>query len=920
MATGDKSMNSYLSIQPLQIADRRWTLQVFGYSLSYLPDFLGDHTLLCHSDEDKLAEVLGRFERFAAGLRKYHGVAYSLRFVSSPSEGAIRTYLLGRLLSTDHEAQAEILAEQARLDLGVHLTSFGFSHLPLQVLSYQDKVSHQEMASISHVCHPYEGQFNIVELRQHESLTHLLTVNKDAFTVYPYWGASGSCLEPFEIMLRQNAPVVLAIYLEPAEVTQLEEEALDEAAHIAQTLADADIKTYSDTSVRRRRDPGAELVGKLYSAYHKSLVEPFIAFVQVVSSDPNASWTVARSYASAVIARDLHDPSQIVERELPSQADLVLPHDHAELSAARMAFENLVHWPWGPTRATQGKERFPYLMGARGVSTIFRFPISVRGGVPGIVVRQRAPDFEPGPRPAHPGDSELHIGDFQRGGAAIVPLKALTRHTLITGFTGSGKTNTVLYLLSQLWRDHKIPFLVIESAKKEYRSLLRVSGFDDLLVFSLGDETISPFRFNPFELLPGVRVEAHIGRLQACFDAALPQFGILPSIVAEALEEVYKDKGWKLTDRGPGAEPQPERDRQLFPNLRDMLNKVIQIAENRGYAGETYHNIRAAAAGRIANLLRGSRGMMFGGRSSLPAELIFSTPVILELNDLNEDDKALTMMFLLMWLREWRELHPKVDLQHVTVVEEAHNVVSNVQSVGSSEVAADTKAKAVAAFSNMLAEVRAYGEGILISDQSPEKLAPDAMRNTNLQIAHQLRDRRDREAVARAMIMDEQQMEFLGKLRIGQAAVFRTDSEKATFIQVPEFKDTAGFNQPPGDPEVRQRMSVFQAAHLKASLPFDGCRFCGSPCIYRESIEPYTFDREAHESLQKALKRFDKQPEPEHWPDHWKAIAEACGAVARKAGYAEKLDAAYCYMAHEIDFPFTEHMRRAFEQGMEQSG
>ncbi len=113
-----------------------------------------------------------------------------------------------------------------------------------------------------------------------------------------------------------------------------------------------------------------------------------------------------------------------------------------------------------------------------------------------------------------------------------------------------------------------------------------------------------------------------------------------------------------------------------------MFTEVIRVAGERGYAGETYHNIRAAAAGRIGGLLRGSKGRMFGSQRSLPASVIFHRPVILELNDLNEDDKALAMMFLLTWLREYRELHQSKELGHLTIVEEAHNVLSNVQSVG----------------------------------------------------------------------------------------------------------------------------------------------------------------------------------------------------------------------------------------------
>ncbi len=876
---------------------------LYGYHLPFLPDFLADHTLLSQNPVERLAEVLGRLEQLVTGLRKYRNAAYALRFIAQPGQGVIQVNLVGRILSSPSKVRGYV--DYISKDLHAHLTGYGLPHLPLlqEAYSYPTKgqLSHQRIPSLAEVVSPFRD-FALAEVRQHEAFIPFRAGNdENYYVIHPYQGAAGTCLEPFEVMLSQVAPSIISIYLEPTDLTEGEERDLSDAALIAQTGSDMEVRTYSDTSVRRWRDPGMELAARIYQFYQKSLAEPFVMVVQVASPDPNVALSVARSYASAIIPAQQSRTLDLQERFLPSKATPFLV-DRAYASAAQRTLEQLI---WSPGSE---QRRFPYLVGSRAATTAFRFPVSVQGGVPGIAVRQMPPDFEPGPRPATANADEIHIGNYRRGGVAVAPLKALTRHALITGFTGSGKTNTVLYLLDQLWRKHHIPFLVIEAAKKEYRALKAVDGFRDLLIFTLGDETTSPFRFNPFELLPGVRLEAHLGRMQACFDAALPQFGILPSIVAEAMQEIYKAKNWRLTDTAL-----PE-DKRLFPTLRDMRDEVMQIAERRGYAGEILQNIRAAAVGRIGSLLQGSKGRMFNCQSSLPADVIFTSPVILELNDLNEEDKALTMMFLLMWLREYRELHKKTTLSHVTVVEEAHNVVSNVTSVGNTEISSDAKAKAVSTFSNMLSEIRAYGEGVIISDQSPEKLAPDAIRNTNLQIAHQLRDSRDRESIARAMTMEKAQQDYLGKLGIGEAALFMTGMEKAAFIMTPNYKDSAHFDVLPADDEVKQFSSPFRTKYQTAYLPFDGCRFCGSPCLYREPVESFS-----HEGIQKKLNEailaFDKQPEPEHWSAHWRKIAEVCREAAALAGCSDQLDAGYCFLAHNLDYiRFTDSMRNSFAE------
>jgi hypothetical protein len=447
-----------------------------------------------------------------------------------------------------------------------------------------------------------------------------------------------------------------------------------------------------------------------------------------------------------------------------------------------------------------------------------------------------------------------------------VPVKDFAKHALITGFTGTGKTNTVLHLLDQFWRRHGIPFLVIESAKAEYRGFIRVLDIPDqkrafkgerkdgapfVRIYTVGNESCSPLRLNPFELQPGVRLESHISRLQSCFEAAIPQGssgGPVPSLLADAIPMIYEEKGWSLLDTGYPRNTSPLR----FPsmtNLKDMLLKLLEKAgpENgnrgRGYSGEVLNNLKGFILGRVGALLQGSRGLMFDTQYSVPLDELFNGPAIIELNDLNEADKALVVMFLLVMLREYREKNPiPGGLGHITVVEEAHNVLSNP----SPGTASDAQEKAVQSFCNMLAEIRSLGEGLIIADQSPQKLARDAIRNTNVQITHALRDSHDRDAIADCSLMTDEQRDYLGKIRTGWAATFFMGLEKATFVKVPGYtqreESDLGYRSGCGagfagvtDEEVREHMKKISASDQKGPL-LDLCEPCRLKCAFRQAI------------------------------------------------------------------------------------
>lgn len=454
---------------------------------------------------------------------------------------------------------------------------------------------------------------------------------------------------------------------------------------------------------------------------------------------------------------------------------------------------------------------------------------------PGIVLRKYA-KFDTSPSTlATPGTQSLYIGNVEFAGLQSEPyhvgLQALTRHVLIAGVTGSGKSNTVVHLLRQL-HGLRIPFLVLEPAKSEYRALCRDATLkDDLTIYTVGDERTSPIRVNPFEVVgwPANAVSVHIDLLRSCFAASFGLWSPLPQILEQCLHEVYRDEGWDPvtnTNRRlhPGDDPA-----QAFPTLADLAAKVDTYISSLGYDDRVRADLRAALLTRVNALRVGGKGAMFDTRASMPMDVLLDKPCVMELQNLgDDDDKAFLMALLFIRLVEHRRTTAgRGGLAHVLVIEEAHRLLTNTAGKSGSPEQADPRGKAVETFSNLISEIRAYGQGIAIVDQVPTKLAPDAIKNTNLKIAHRIVATDDREAMAGAMSMDPQQKGALATFGVGTVAVFQDGEDAPLLVGVPQVKDNLG--AAPTDEEVGTAMRGSQGRtyELLRGGPY---RWCATSC------------------------------------------------------------------------------------------
>ena len=385
----------------------------------------------------------------------------------------------------------------------------------------------------------------------------------------------------------------------------------------------------------------------------------------------------------------------------------------------------------------------------------------------------------------------LELGNLVQSGKILensevnIDKKDLNKHIFVAGVTGTGKTTTCQRILLE----SGMPFLVVEPAKTEYRIMKLSKKTEDMVIFTLGQDNIAPFRLNPFEFFPHESLTSRVDMIKAAIEASFDMEAAIPQLTESTIYECYKDYGWNVnTNKNTKFENPFADDVYSFPTFSDILKKVDAVAEKQGFDERLKKDYIGSIKARLQSLTLGSKGLMLNTPRSIDFVGLLDKKVVLEIEEVkNTGEKSFVMGLIMTNLREALRAKYKENkhFKHITLIEEAHRLLSKFEPGDSVN-----KKQGVEIFADMLAEVRKYGESLIIADQIPNKLTPEVLKNTNTKIIHKLFAEDDKESVGNTMILEKEQKEFLSSLPTGRAVVFSQGWSKAVQVQIKLLTNT----------------------------------------------------------------------------------------------------------------------------------
>jgi len=414
------------------------------------------------------------------------------------------------------------------------------------------------------------------------------------------------------------------------------------------------------------------------------------------------------------------------------------------------------------------------MVSGRDLPTLLSLP---RRSIPGMQVMTMAEfgrnfprDFKPA-RPMEFGNV-MHMGKTEATKMKF-DLDRFASHCFICGASGSGKSNTTYNLLNEFFKN-KIPFLVIEPAKGEYKT--EFAGMPGMQVFTCKPDGFRMLSINPFEFHKDVHIKEHLAHLNSVVSTCWPLYGPMPAMLKDAFEEAYVSCGWDLE-----LSQRIVNVGRKFPTFAEVLPAIEKIIDNSTYSGEEKGNYKGALCMRIKMLMNGFEGQIFGNSEGIPDSELFDQNAVVDLSSLgNPETRSLIMGVLIVRLREYRFANQSTlnsGLKHITVLEEAHNILKRC-SHESSQDSGNVQGASVGMLVDCIAEMRSCGEGFMIIDQSPGAVDEAALKNTAIKIVMRLPEKNDCEAIGSTLSLKENQILELSRFDKGVAAVFHEGWEE----------------------------------------------------------------------------------------------------------------------------------------------
>lgn len=506
-----------------------------------------------------------------------------------------------------------------------------------------------------------------------------------------------------------------------------------------------------------------------------------------------------------------------------------------------MLLENFYPYPWAINETLINKERnfqiwhqdsvfwnyyrLPYIITAEESAEFFRLPIGNDRISAGLNINESNKNSK------NYSSSIINGGDIEVGKLKSSSkddtigffLKDLTKHMLVVGTPGSGKTTFSVSLLDRLWKEHNIPFLVIEPAKNEYRAL--VQSIPDIQVFTPGKNYISPFIFNPFTPPKNVILESYKSTLKTAFAAGVSMSSPLDKIFEEAINNCYSDFRWLDTYT-------TDNMGKTF-NISDFIKCFQETFDAIGYTGDA-KNIGRAGVVRLNSLVN-----LFDNYNSIPIEDLLTKPTIIELAAIeNSDQKALIIALLLLSILSYVNKNYVGDgnLRNVILLEEAHVLLDSESNKGEGE--ANPSAIAQGLLKRMLAEIRSYGVGLVIADQSPRKVGSDVVGLTNIKLGFRLVEASDKEILANSTNMNDVQIQRLSKLKPGEAYLFFDKLDEPEEVKTEDYRAKNDISISIDDDNIR-KLSTYWLNRKEKLRPYPECdyvRFCSDTCDYERRM------------------------------------------------------------------------------------